>query len=106
MRPARHSLGFDVVLRVISSGAQNTSELEILRKLATGKHALSPFNHVLPMFQEIQFEDVVIGVFPFVTSSAMHVFEGRSSSVQDVIKVILQMLEVTLSSDLLTEYMS
>ncbi len=75
-----------MVIRAVFAGRQGTSELKILQKLATGKHALQSANHVLAMFQEIVLNDVVFGVFPYVTVCAKPVF-GRGR-VHDMINII------------------
>ncbi|KAF8871645.1 hypothetical protein CPB85DRAFT_1238523, partial [Mucidula mucida] len=88
---ARHSLGFNVVICAVFAGRQGTSELEILQKLATREHALQSANHVLAMFQEIVLNDVVFGIFPYVTVCAEPVF-GRGR-VHDMINIIPQTFE-------------
>ncbi len=92
IRPARHSVGFDVVIRVVSAGKQGSSEIQILRQLATGKHILQPSNHVLPMFQEIDFDDIVFGIFPYVSACVLDIFDTGTAG--EMINLILQALEV------------
>ena len=94
MRPARHQIGFDVVIRAVCAGGQGKKELSILRKLTTGLDIAQPVNHVLPMFEEIHFDDMVFGVFPYISTSLVYGLAGPNCSADDLINVILQMLEV------------
>ncbi|KAK7055194.1 kinase-like domain-containing protein [Favolaschia claudopus] len=95
--PARHKKGFDVVIKTICAGSQGHSQLRILRKLATGAEAMRPSNHVLPMFEEIHLDDIVFGVFPFLSTPLDNrFFCTEVCSAGDMINLIVQMLEATI----------
>ena len=69
--------------------------MKILRKLATGVLSLYSDNHALPMLAELQFEDIIFGVFPKAGGSVLesHGYWPRNS-VGDIVDMLLQMLEV------------
>ncbi|KAG5719374.1 hypothetical protein E4T56_gene13533 [Termitomyces sp. T112] len=93
-RAVRTQDGHDVIIRVIVIGQEGHEHLKILRKLATGPLSLYSENHALPMFAELQFEDIIFGVFPKVGGSVLraHGYWPRNS-VGDIVDVLLQMLE-------------
>ncbi|KAK7029803.1 kinase-like domain-containing protein [Favolaschia claudopus] len=94
---ARHKKGFDVAIKTICAGGQGQSQLRILRKLATGADAMRPTNHVLPMFEEIHLDDIVFGVFPYLTTTLDNsLFCTELCTAGDMINVMLQMLEATI----------
>ncbi|KAG5353006.1 hypothetical protein C0989_011154 [Termitomyces sp. Mn162] len=95
-RAVRTREGHDVIIRVIVIGKEGHEHLKILRKLATGPLSLYSENHTLPMFSELQFEDIIFGVFPKAGGSVSeaHGYWPRNS-VGDIVDMLLQMLEIT-----------
>ncbi|KAG5719375.1 hypothetical protein E4T56_gene13531 [Termitomyces sp. T112] len=93
-RAVRTREGHDVIIRVIVIGKEGHEHLKILRKLATGPLSLYSENHTLPMFSELQFEDIIFGVFPKAGGSVSeaHGYWPRNS-VGDIVDMLLQMLE-------------
>ncbi|KDR77466.1 hypothetical protein GALMADRAFT_39225, partial [Galerina marginata CBS 339.88] len=86
--------GRDFILRVMTAGGQGHNHLNIMRRISSAPGALRGQNHILPMLDEIVFEDIVIGIFPrcsydFPWASGMHEF----SSVEDLLYMVLQALE-------------
>jgi hypothetical protein len=54
-------------------------------------------NHVLPMFAEFQFEDIIFGIFPKVGGEISYAYDyWAKNSVGDIIEMLMQMLEVSL----------
>lgn len=96
MRPARKRDGIDVLLRVTSlTGLECMSnERRVLHRLATGARAHHPRNHALPILNEFSLGDIVFTVFPYMPSSVIAMIDARSTSADDYINVVLQMLEV------------
>ncbi|KAK7019254.1 hypothetical protein R3P38DRAFT_2975644 [Favolaschia claudopus] len=94
--PARHKKGFDVVIKTLCAGDGGKAQLRILRKLATTDAAMKPTNHVLTMFEEIHLDDIVFGVFPFLTTPLHPMFFCSSAcSAADMLNLMLQMFEAT-----------
>lgn len=54
------------MLRVVVIGDEGKAHLEILRKLARGTKSLLTDNHIVPLWQEVQFEDIIFTVCPYV----------------------------------------
>ena len=53
-------------------------------------------NHTLPIFMELQFEDIVFGIFPLVGAEMLYLFGYWSNnSVGDIIDMLKQMLKVS-----------
>jgi hypothetical protein len=95
-RPARTRDGLDVVIRVIVIGDEGHNHLKILRTIATGEKSLFSNNHTLPMFAELQFEDIVFGIFPKVGEEVKRAYGfWAKNSVGDIIEMLMQMLEVS-----------
>ncbi|KDR71601.1 hypothetical protein GALMADRAFT_793188 [Galerina marginata CBS 339.88] len=84
----------DCVLRVITVRGQGHDHLRIIRRLSLPPDALLSSNHVLPMINELVFEDIVIGVFPRLI---YHLGEAtdisKMNSVEDVLYMFLQAFE-------------
>jgi hypothetical protein len=94
-RPARTRDGLDVVIRVIVIGSEGQDHLKILRTIATGEKSLFSNNHALPMFAELQFEDIIFGIFPKVGEDIRCAYGyWAKNSVGDIIEMLMQMLEV------------
>ncbi|KAH9924383.1 uncharacterized protein B0H18DRAFT_877932 [Fomitopsis serialis] len=86
--------GLHAVVRVAAMGEEGKRHLEILRKLARGTRSLFMDNHVVPLWQEVQFEDIVFTVSPFVAHSMAECYgQWAKNSVGDIIDMILQALE-------------
>ncbi|KAK6981336.1 hypothetical protein R3P38DRAFT_2578554, partial [Favolaschia claudopus] len=86
-------------IETICAGSERQNQLRILRKLATGANVMRPSNHVLPMFEEMHFDDIVFGVFPFLTTPLDPMFFCTSwTSSENLLNLIVQMLEVRISS--------
>ena len=101
-RPARTRDGLDVVIRVIVIGDEGHDHLKILRKVATEEKSLFSNNHALPMFAEFQFEDIIFGIFPKVGGGMADAYDcWTKNSVGDIIEMLMQMLEVSLTFHIL-----
>ena len=101
-RPARTRDGLDVVIRVIVIGDEGHDHLKILRTIATGEKSLFSNNHALPMFAEFQFEDIIFGIFPKVGGEIADAYDcWTKNSVGDIIEMLMQMLEVSLTFHIL-----
>lgn len=85
----------DVIIRVIVIGHKGMDHLKILRRIAKGKTILISTNHTIPLLREFVFEDIVLGIFPKIGAQITEMV-GRwaKNSVGDVIKMVMQMLEV------------
>ncbi|KAF8878122.1 kinase-like domain-containing protein [Gymnopilus junonius] len=84
----------DCVLRVLTAGDQGVTVHRLLRRLSQPPESLFANNHVLPLIDEIIFDDIVIGVFPRLLldlDDAM--LPSCGSSVEDLLYMILQALE-------------
>ncbi|TFY59160.1 hypothetical protein EVJ58_g5959 [Rhodofomes roseus] len=86
--------GLNVVIRVAAIGNEGKRHLEILRKLAQGTTGLWTDNHVVPLWKEVHFDDMVFIVSPYVGHS-MELCYGfwANNSVGDIVDMILQALE-------------
>ena len=84
------------MLRVVVIGDEGKAHLEILRKLARGTKSLLMDNHIVPLWTEVQFEDIIFTVCPYAGYSLRFAY-GRwpQNSVGDVLDMILQALEVS-----------
>ena len=92
---ARTRDGHDVAIRVIAMKGEGREHLNILRKVATGPISLLSNNHVLPMFTEFHFDDVVFGVFPMVGWMVSDAYDfWAKNSVGDIVDMLMQALEV------------
>jgi len=76
---------------------EGKDHLDILRKIATGPDSYWSNNHTLPMIEEIQFEDIVLGIFPKIGGWLGH-HNWAANSVGDMLNIIMQMLEVRYST--------
>ncbi|KAF9012223.1 hypothetical protein BDZ89DRAFT_482634 [Hymenopellis radicata] len=86
--------GIAVVLRVISKGEEGKEHLRMLRRVATGLESLVATNHMLPIWNEIVYDDVVCTVSPMVGPSIRDAFEWKGTSTGDVLDMVQQALEV------------
>ncbi|KAF8998178.1 hypothetical protein BDZ89DRAFT_752425 [Hymenopellis radicata] len=85
--------GIAVVLRVISKGEEGKEHLRMLRRVATGLESLVATNHMLPIWNEIVYDDVVCTVSPMVGPSIRDAFEWKGTSTGDVLDMVQQALE-------------
>ncbi|KAF9266493.1 hypothetical protein L218DRAFT_896562 [Marasmius fiardii PR-910] len=90
--------GQDVICRVIVVGKQGSNALQALRRVATGLNAFLSDNHVLPMLQEIHFQDITCGLFPLAGESMTSIFGPRRAqltqiSVGDILDMFIQAFE-------------
>lgn len=84
------------MLRVVVIGDEGKAHLEILRKLARGTRSLLTDNHVVPLWQEVQFEDIIFTVCPYVGFPLRSAYGGwAKNSVGDIVDMLLQALEVS-----------
>ncbi|PPR02958.1 hypothetical protein CVT24_012152 [Panaeolus cyanescens] len=91
---ARTSSGCDVIVRVITSGGVGNNFREIQRFLNQTPDILLSTNHVLPMLEEIVFEDITFGVFPRLDDTLESIFRNsRQNSVEDALYAIMEALE-------------
>ena len=85
----------DCVLRVLTAGGQGQDHLRIMRRLSRPPDILLCNNHILPLIDEIIFEDIVIGVFPKIMHYLGEATYGSyMTSVEDLLHMVLQAFEV------------
>ena len=90
------SCGLNVIIRVVVMGNEGRHHLNILRKLAQGTKSLLTDNHVVPLWNEVQFDDLIFTVVPYVGYSMRECYgEWAKNSVGDIIDMILQALEAS-----------
>ncbi len=85
------------IIRVLSAGGEGLDTLNIVRLLASqSPDNLLSNNHMLPMVEEIIYKDVVFGVFPLLGDRVQFAMMPllRQSSVEDIVFMIMQALEV------------
>ena len=57
------------------------------------------------MFMEFQFEDIVFGIFPKVGAEVLDAFGfWANNSVGDIVDMLMQMLEVSLTYDVVSQF--
>ena len=89
------SEGLIVVIRIAAMGRAGRRHLEILRTLALGTTSVLTDNHVIPLWKEVDYEDMTFIVCPFVGHSMDDCYGWwAKNSVGDIIDMILQALEV------------
>ncbi|KAF9467634.1 hypothetical protein BDZ94DRAFT_1280257 [Collybia nuda] len=93
-RAARAREGHGVIIRVIVVKEEGHKHIRILRKIATGEVSLCSDNHTLPLFGELELEDIIFGIFPKVNGIVKGA-DGTwaTNSVGDIIDMLMQMLE-------------
>jgi hypothetical protein len=93
--PARSKEGRDVVIRVMVVRDEGWDHLRILRRLATGPQSMLVKNHIIPLLQELSYQDMIFGVFPrMAVSMDRSVCSWPKNSVEDILDMICQALEV------------
>ncbi|PPQ91190.1 hypothetical protein CVT25_001206 [Psilocybe cyanescens] len=86
----------DVVLRVVTAGGQGHTHLRIHRRLAALPGILMSNNHILPILQEIVYQDITIVVVPKLIFDLNRVLRSRCrNSLEDVLYMVLQVFEGT-----------
>ena len=89
------SNGLNVVIRIAAMGDQGRRHVEILRKIARGTKSLLTDNHTVPLWKEVDYEDMSFIVCPFVGHSMDDCYGWwAKNSVGDIVDMILQALEV------------
>ena len=77
-------------------GNQGRRHVEILRKIARGTKSLLTDNHAVPLWAEVDYEDITFIVSPYVAHSMIDCYGlWAQNSVGDVVDMILQALEVS-----------
>jgi hypothetical protein len=93
--PARSQEGRDVVIQVVATHKDGHDQLRILQRLATGPESLSTKNHIIPLLQELIYLDITFAVFPKIAVSMdRSICSWPKNSVEDILDMILQALEV------------
>ena len=84
-----------MVVRVVCIADEGREHLALLRKLSRGTRSLLTENHIVPLWGEAQFEDIVFTICPLVGHSmdACYGFWAKNS-VGDIVDMIIQALEV------------
>ncbi|EJD37591.1 hypothetical protein AURDEDRAFT_173356 [Auricularia subglabra TFB-10046 SS5] len=80
----------DVVIRIMAIGDEGQDHLAVMRALAAPE-AQVPENHTLPMLAELEKDDIVFGIFPFMWSEAME--EPWFENVRQLLDALEQVLE-------------
>ncbi|KAF8901325.1 hypothetical protein CPB84DRAFT_968469 [Gymnopilus junonius] len=84
----------DFILRIITAGGQGHDHLRILKRLSSSPDIFRGTNHVLPMVDQIIFEDITIGLFPRLSCNIQEIgFPYRQTSIEDILYIVLQALE-------------
>ena len=87
-----------MAVRVLVVKDDGHKHLNILRKIATGSSSLLSTNHTLPLLAEFRLDDIVFGIFPRVGARMEEAFGyWPSNSVGDVMDMLLQALEVSVT---------
>jgi len=86
----------DFILRIITAGGQGHDHLRIIQRLSSPPDIFQYNNHILPMVDQITFEDIAIGLFPRLNYNIQEVgFPDKQASIEDILYVVLQALEVS-----------
>ena len=90
------SEGLIVVIRIAAMGREGRRHLEILRKLALGTTSVLTDNHVIPLWKEVDYEDITFIVSPYVAHSMLDCYGlWAQNSVGVIVDMILQALEAS-----------
>ena len=85
------------MIRIAAMGEKGRRHIEILRKLAIGTKSLLTDNHVVPLWKEVEYEDISFIVSPYVGHSMDDCYGAwAKNSVGDIVDMLLQALEVSL----------
>lgn len=97
--------GAAVVVHAAVKGQEGRERLRLTRLFGTGGESSVSTNHMLPLWGEIIYQDMIFLVSPLVHTSFQYVFDeepgdiraiGRGNSVGDILDMILQCIEVIL----------
>ncbi len=97
--------GAAVVVHAAAKGEEGRERLTLTRLLGTGGESFVSTNHMLPLWGEVIYQDMVFLVYPLVHASFQHVFQaetdddrafGRGNSLGDILDMMLQCVEVIL----------
>ncbi|KAM5532920.1 hypothetical protein V8D89_013386 [Ganoderma adspersum] len=93
-RAARASDRRDVIFRVLAVGEEGREHVELLKAFTTGPYGLISSNHILPLLDLIELEDITFAVYPKVGGSCSELYNAwAKSSVGDILDMIAQCLE-------------
>lgn len=93
MCPARTIDGRDVVIRIVSFGNEGINHRVALERLSTGNTASLIGNHTVPVLQWLNLDNITFGVLPMLSRrDPTHTY--CYENVEDVLKTMVQMLEV------------
>ncbi|KAF8894270.1 hypothetical protein CPB85DRAFT_224180 [Mucidula mucida] len=94
--------GAAVVVHAAAKGEEGRERLTLTRLLGTGGESFVSTNHMLPLWGEVIYQDMVFLVYPLVHASFQHVFQaetdddrafGRGNSLGDILDMMLQCVE-------------
>lgn len=84
-----------MVIRVLCAGSEGKDHLKVLKYMSRGIMSQAAPNHVVPLFELIELEDIVFGIFPRIGFTMRDAFDSwAENSVGDVLDMALQCLEV------------
>ena len=84
-----------MVVRVVCIAEEGKDHLKLLRKLSKATRSLLIENHIVPLWGEAQFEDIVFTICPLVGHSMEDCYGcWAKNSVGDIIDMFIQALEV------------
>ena len=84
------------MIRIAAMGEHGRRHIEILRKIAIGTRSILTDNHVVPLWKEVEYEDISFIVSPYVAHSMDDCYGAWvKNSVGDIIDMLLQALEVS-----------
>ncbi|EJD39013.1 hypothetical protein AURDEDRAFT_171812, partial [Auricularia subglabra TFB-10046 SS5] len=90
--PARTTDGQDVMIKVISIGADGAHHREVLERLATGRTATLIGNHCIPVLKWITLEHICFAIHPLLSYWDMN-YQYAYENLGDLVGTIHQMLE-------------
>ena len=85
------------MIRVVVIGNEGKHHLDILRKLARGSKNLLTENHVVPLWNEAFFDDIIFTISPYIGYNMDECYGfWANNSVGDIVDMIVQALEVSI----------
>jgi hypothetical protein len=87
---ARTTDNHDVLIRLITKGADGGNHLTALRRLATGRIASRGDNHAVPVLREIVYEDMVFAVFPLMDTGFDAPWYYNFGEIVDAVEQVLE----------------
>ncbi|TFK89449.1 hypothetical protein K466DRAFT_661566 [Polyporus arcularius HHB13444] len=86
--------GHNVAIRAVSMHDEGKEHMRILRKIARGDISLLTENHAVPLWAELEIEDITFAVFPFIGYTMSYAYGAwAKNSVGVIVDMILQALE-------------